>query len=48
MTFDQIAPHLGVTKQRVSQLHSRALKMLREQLTIEEQIDVPDEGYLWY
>jgi RNA polymerase sigma factor for flagellar operon FliA len=47
MTFEQIAPHLGVTKQRVSQLHTRALKMLRENLTMEE-IDIQEEGYSWY
>ncbi|MEQ8225100.1 MAG: FliA/WhiG family RNA polymerase sigma factor [Candidatus Eremiobacterota bacterium] len=47
MTFEQIAPHLGVTKQRVSQLHTRALKMLRENLTMEE-IDIQEEGYSWF
>jgi len=47
MTFEKISPHLGVTKQRVSQIHSRALKMLREHLT-EQQIDDLSSGYLWY
>ena len=47
MTFEQISPHLGVTKQRVSQLHSKALKMLREYLT-NAQADILNEGYIWY
>ena len=46
MTFEKISPYLGVTKQRVSQIHSRALKMLREHLTKKQMDDL--QGYLWY
>lgn len=45
MTFEQISPYLGVTKQRVSQIHSRALKMLRQHMT-EDNNNM--DNHLWY
>ena len=32
VTFERIANELGVSKQRVSQMHSRAVRLLREHL----------------
>ncbi|MFH0800961.1 MAG: FliA/WhiG family RNA polymerase sigma factor [bacterium] len=35
--FEQIATRLGVTKQRISQMHARAVKKLRDTLSYKEQ-----------